>query len=431
MGHRVEESSAAAGGFFRRRLRGLWVLLLIMGPGIITSSADNDAGGIATYSLAGAEYGLSMIWLMLPTALLLIIIQEMCARMAVVSGKGLSDLIRERFGVKCTFYTMVVLVIANLGTTFAEFAGIAAALELFKISRYISVPFSILFLMWLVVKGTYGSVEKVFLAACFLFVSYVVAGFLVSPDWSEVFHALVTPTIRTDPPYLVMMVGLVGTTVSPWMLFYLQASIVDKGTGMKKDLTVSRIDVIFGSVVVCIVATFIMLTCAFTLHKAGIQITEAGEAALALAPLAGDYSKWLFAFGLFNASMFAASILPLSTAYTVCEAFGWESSLDKKFSEAPQFYGLYCFTIFLSGLIILIPTLPLVKIMYVSQVLQGLVLPVVLVFMVLLINDRSLMGDHARGLVLNIVSWVSVAALILLNVAAVFFSALELIGRRF
>jgi NRAMP (natural resistance-associated macrophage protein)-like metal ion transporter len=401
-----------------------------MGPGIITSSADNDAGGIATYSLAGAEYGLSMIWLMLPTALLLIIIQEMCARMAVVSGKGLSDLIRERFGVKCTFYTMVVLVIANLGTTLAEFAGIAAALELFKISRYISVPFSILFLMWLVVKGTYGSVEKVFLAACFLFVSYVVAGFLVSPDWTKVFHALVTPTIRTDPPYLVMMVGLVGTTVSPWMLFYLQASIVDKGTGMKKDLTVSRIDVIFGSIVVCVVATFIMLTCAFTLHKAGIQITEASEAALALAPLAGDYSKWLFAFGLFNASMFAASILPLSTAYTVCEAFGWESSLDKKFSEAPQFYGLYCFTIFLSGLIILIPGLPLVKIMYVSQVLQGLVLPAVLVFMVLLVNDRSLMGDHAGGLVLNIVSWGSVAALILLNVAAVFFSALELMAWR-
>ncbi len=430
MGHRAEESRAAAGGFFRRRLRGLWVLLLIMGPGIITSSADNDAGGIATYSLAGAEYGLSMIWLMLPTALLLIIIQEMCARMAVVSGKGLSDLIRERFGVKCTFYTMVVLVIANLGTTLAEFAGIAAALELFKISRYISVPFSILFLMWLVVKGTYGSVEKVFLAACFLFVSYVVAGFLVSPDWTKVFHALVTPTIRTDPPYLVMMVGLVGTTVSPWMLFYLQASIVDKGTGMKKDLTVSRIDVIFGSIVVCVVATFIMLTCAFTLHKAGIQITEASEAALALAPLAGDYSKWLFAFGLFNASMFAASILPLSTAYTVCEAFGWESSLDKKFSEAPQFYGLYCFTIFLSGLIILIPGLPLVKIMYVSQVLQGLVLPAVLVFMVLLVNDRSLMGDHAGGLVLNIVSWGSVAALILLNVAAVFFSALELMAWR-
>ncbi|MEW6136644.1 MAG: Nramp family divalent metal transporter [Thermodesulfobacteriota bacterium] len=430
MGHRAEESRAAAGGFFRRRLRGLWVLLLIMGPGIITSSADNDAGGIATYSLAGAEYGLSMIWLMLPTALLLIIIQEMCARMAVVSGKGLSDLIRERFGVKYTFYTMVVLVIANLGTTLAEFAGIAAALELFKISRYLSVPFSILFLMWLVVKGTYGSVEKVFLAACFLFVSYVVTGFLVSPDWTEVFHALVSPTIRTDPPYLVMMVGLVGTTVSPWMLFYLQASIVDKGTGMKKDLTVSRIDVIFGSVVVCVVATFIMLTCAFTLHKAGIQITEASEAALALAPLAGDYSKWLFAFGLFNASMFAASILPLSTAYTVCEAFGWESSLDKKFSEAPQFYGLYCFTIFLSGLIILIPGLPLVKIMYVSQVLQGLVLPAVLVFMVLLVNDRSLMGDHAGGLVLNIVSWGSVAALILLNVAAVFFSALELMPWR-
>lgn len=402
-------------------------MLVIMGPGIITSSADNDAGGIATYSLAGAQFGLSMMWLMAPTIGLLIIIQEMCARMAIVSGKGLSDLIRERFGVKCTFYTMVALMIANLGTTLAEFAGIAAALEIFGISRYISVPLSILFLMWLVVKGTYGSVERVFLAACFLFVGYIVAGFLAKPDWVEVLHSLVTPTVRMDPPFLVMMVGLVGTTVSPWMLFYLQASIVDKGVGMK-DLKVSRLDVTFGSIVVGVVATFIMLTCASTLHKLGIRITEASQAALALAPVAGDYSKWLFAFGLFNASMFAASILPLSTAYTVCEAFGWESSLDKKFSEAPQFYGLYCFTIFLSGLIILTPGLPLVSIMYASQVLQGLVLPVVLVFMVLLTRDRAVMHDYASGPVLNLISWASVLVLTGLSVAAVVFSAWELVA---
>jgi NRAMP (natural resistance-associated macrophage protein)-like metal ion transporter len=413
-------------GLFGRRLRGLWALLVIMGPGIITSSADNDAGGIATYSLAGAEYGLSMFWLMVPTIVLLIVIQEMCARMGVVTGKGLSDLIRERFGVKCTFYTMVALVLANLATTLAEFAGIVAALEIFGISRYISMPFSILFLMWLVVKGTYASVERVFLTACVLFVAYVVDGFLVGPHWVEVLHSLVTPTVHSDPAYLMMMVGLVGTTVSPWMLFYLQASIVDKGLGVK-DLNVSRTDVIFGSIVVGVVATFIMLTCAVAFHEAGIKITEASQAALALAPLAGEYSKWLFAFGLFNASMFAASILPLSTAYTVCEAFGWESSLDKKFSEAPQFYGLYCFTIFLSGLIILIPSLPLVSIMYASQVLQGFVLPPLLVFMVVLINDREIMGKYASGMTLRILSWGTVVALIALSVAAVVVSAWQLI----
>lgn len=427
MGNVNDDLTPSQEGFLQRHARGIWALLIIMGPGIITSSADNDAGGIATYSLAGAEYGLSLLWLMVPTIILLIIIQEMCARMAVVTGKGLSDLIRERFGVKYTFYTMVALVIANLGTTLAEFAGIAAALEIFAISRYISIPFSILFLMWLVVKGTYGSVERVFLTACLLFVAYIVAGFLVGPDWIEVFHSLITPTVRPDPPYLVMMVGLVGTTVSPWMLFYLQASIVDKGVGVK-DLRISRVDVIFGSIVVGIVATFIMLTCAATFHKAGIKITEASQAALALAPLAGEYSKWLFAFGLFNASMFAASILPLSTAYTVCEAFGWESSLDKKFSEAPQFYGLYCFTIFLSGLIMLIPNLPLVSIMYASQVLQGLVLPALLVFMVILINDRGTMGTYASGLTLKVISWATVLALIALSLAAVGFSAWEFIG---
>ncbi|MBM3298909.1 MAG: Nramp family divalent metal transporter [Deltaproteobacteria bacterium] len=385
-----------------------------MGPGIITSSVDNDAGGIATYSLAGAEFGLEMIWIMVPTTLVLIIIQEMCARMAVVSGKGLSDLIRERYGVKLAFYTMVLLIFANLGTTLAEFAGIAAALEIFGISRYISVPLSILFLMWLVVKGTYGSVERVFLSACFFFVAYIVVGFLVKPDWIEVFHSFATPTLKKDPRYLVMMVGVVGTTISPWMLFYLQAFMVDKGLSMK-DLTGSRLDVIVGSIVVSVVAFFIMLACAATLHKAGVVVQEAGEAALALEPVAGKYCKWLFAFGLFNASMFAASILPLSTAYTVCEAFGWESSLDKKFSEAPQFYGLYCFTIFLAGLLILPPGLPLVSIMFVSQVLNGLVLPVVLIFMILLVNDRAVMRDHTNGPVLNLVSWAAVVALIALD----------------
>jgi NRAMP (natural resistance-associated macrophage protein)-like metal ion transporter len=414
-------------GFIRRRLIGLWALLILMGPGIITSSVDNDAGGIATYSLAGADFGMQMLWTLLPITFLLIIIQEMVARMAVVSGKGLSDLIRERFGVKFTFYTMILLLVTNLGTTLANFAGIAAALEIFGISKYFSVPLSILLLMWLVVKGTYGLVEKVFLTACLFFVSYVVTGFLVEPDWVEVLHAVMKPTIRMETPFLVMLVGLVGTSISPWMLFYLQSSMVDKGMGMQ-DLRVARVDVTVGSIVLSVVAFFIILVCSATLFKAGIGIKQAGEAALALEPVAGRYCTWLFAFGLFNASMFASSILPLSTAYTVCEAFGWESSLDKKFSEAPQFYTLYCFIIIICGVFVLAPGLPLVPIMFISQVLNGVALPVVLVFMFLLINDPAVMKNHTNGIVVNALAWVAVAVLFALSATMIFFMISGLVG---
>jgi NRAMP (natural resistance-associated macrophage protein)-like metal ion transporter len=407
------------------RVIAVWGVMVLMGPGIITSNVDNDAGGITTYSLAGANFGTSLLWSLIPITLVLVLVQEMGARMGVVSGKGLSDLIRERFGVKVTFYLMILLVLTNLGNTVAEFAGIAASLEIFGISRYLSIPLSILFLMWLAVKGTYRSVEKVFLTACIFYVAYVVAGFLVRPDWIEVAHAMGTPTLRLETPFIVMLVGLVGTTIAPWMQFYLQASVVDKGLSAK-DLSAVRLDVIVGSVVVSVVAFFIILACAATLHKAGITVHQASEAALALEPLAGKYCTWLFAFGLFNASMFAAAILPLSTAYTVCEAFGWESSLDKKFSGAPQFYGLYCFTIFLSGLLILIPDLPLISIMFWSQVINGLVLPVVLIFMLLLINDSTVMRDYTNGRVLNAVCWIVVLILALLCCAALFFSFREL-----
>lgn len=414
----------AFGGRLRTRLIGLWGVLILLGPGIITSNVDNDAGGITTYSLAGANFGLTLLWSLVPITFVLVVIQEMGARMGVVSGKGLSDLIRERFGVKVTFYVMIVLVVTNLGNTLAEFAGIAASLEIFGIPRYLSIPLSICFLMWLAVKGTYSRVEKVFLAACVFYVAYLVAGFLVRPDWVEVVQAVGTPTIRFETPFLVMLVGLVGTTIAPWMQFYLQSSVVDKGL-TSKDLNVVRWDVVIGSVGVSIVAFFIILTCAATLHKEGIKIEEAAEAALALRPLAGDYSTWLFAFGLFNASMFAAAILPLSTAYTVCEAFGWESSLDKKFSEAPQFYGLYCFTIFFSGLIILAPRLPLISIMFVSQVLNGIVLPAVLIIMLFLINDRSVMREHTNGPVMNVICWAAVILLIALTVAALALTFVE------
>jgi NRAMP (natural resistance-associated macrophage protein)-like metal ion transporter len=409
----------------RRRMAAMWGILILMGPGIITSSVDNDAGGIATYSLAGAEYGLAMLWTLVPITFLLIVIQEIIARMAVVSGKGLSDLIRERYGVKFAFYIMILLLITNLGATLANFAGIAAALEIFGISRYISIPFCIVFLMWLVVKGTYGSVERVFLAACLFYVAYVVAGFLVRPDWIEVLHSVATPTVRFERPFVVMLVALVGTTISPWMLFYLQASMVDKGLGIQ-DLKAARIDVIVGSIIVNVVAFFIILACAATLFKWGVKIDEAHEAAEALRPVAGAYCTWLFAFGLFNASMFAASILPLSTAYTVCEAFGWESSLDAKFSEAPQFYAFYCFIVFNAGIFILIPGLPLVPIMFVSQVLNGVALPVVLVFMFLLVNDPRVMKEYTNGRVLNILSWLAVGVLFALSSAMIFLTARSL-----
>lgn len=415
-----ENRLSATRSAVRRRFTAIWALLVAMGPGIITSNVDNDAGGIATYSLAGANFGLQMLWYLIPITLLLIVVQEVSARLAVVSGKGLSDLIRERYGVKFTFYTMVIIVLTNLGNEISDFAGIAASLEIFGISRYIAIPLSMIFLMWLVVKGTYRFVERAFLTACVFYVAYLLTGFLVGPDWVEVVQALGAPTFRMETSFVVMLVGLTGTTIAPWMMFYLQSSIVDKGLGISQ-LKAARLDVTIGSVAVSVVAFFIVLTCAATLFKSGIKINEAADAALALEPLAGRYCSWLFAFGLFSASMFAASILPLSTAYTVCEAFGWESSLNKKFSEAPQFYSLYCFIVLISGLFILVPSLPLVSIMFMSQVLNGIVLPVVLVFMFLLVNDKGLMKDHANGWVLNAISWVALVILIGLSVVTTFF----------
>jgi Mn2+/Fe2+ NRAMP family transporter len=427
MTSKPDESAASPRAYFRRKWAALWAIFLIIGPGIITSNVDNDAGGITTYSLAGAGFGLRMLWSFVPITLVLVIVQEMGARMGVVSGKGLSDMIRERFGVKITFYLMILLILTNLGNTLAEFAGIAASLEIFGISKFISIPISILFLMWLAVKGTYRSVEKVFLAACLFYISYIIVGFLIKPDWVEVVQSVATPTLEPNAAFITMLVGLIGTTIAPWMQFYLQASVVDKGLGIK-DLKAVRIDVITGSILVNVVAFFIVLACAATLYKAGVKIEKAEEAALALKPLAGVYCTWLFAFGLFNASMFAAAILPLSTSYTVCEAFGWESSLDRKFSEAPQFYGLYCFFIFFAGSLILIPTLPLVSIMFISQVVNGLVLPVVLIFMLLLVNDKEIMRKHVNNSFLNVVSWAVVVALVALSILMVFLQIREAIG---
>jgi NRAMP (natural resistance-associated macrophage protein)-like metal ion transporter len=409
--------------FQRLCQRGFWrsmgLVFALIGPGIITSNVDNDAGGITTYSLAGSQFGLSLLWILIPITIALIIIQEMCARMGVVSGKGLSDLIRERFGAKITVYLMIVLFLANLGNTVSEFAGIAASLEIFGVSKYLSVPCGAFFVWWLVVKGNYKSVEKVFLVACLFYISYVISGFMGKPDWGQIGKALITPTIRPDPAFLTMAVGIIGTTIAPWMQFYLQSSVVDKGL-KAENYAYTRIDIIVGSFMVNIVAFFIIMLCAVTLFQNGIKIETAKDAAQALAPLAGAYCTWLFAFGLLNASLFAASILPLSTAYTICEAFGWESSVNHKFTEAPQFYWLYSLMIFLGAAIILFPNMPLVAIMFYSQVINGILLPFILIFMLLLINDRRIMGDYVNSKIMNWVTWLTVGILILLSVAMVF-----------
>ena len=393
----------------------------LIGPGIITSNVDNDAGGITTYSLAGSEYGLTLLWTLIPITGALIIIQEMCARMGVVSGKGLSDLIRERFGARITFYLMIVLLLTNLGNTISEFAGVAASMELFGVSKYISVPISAAIVWWLVVKGNYKSVEKVFLFACVFYLSYIISGFMGKPDWHAIGSSFLEPTVRMDTGWLTMAVGVIGTTIAPWMQFYLQSSVVDKGL-KADDYQYTRMDVIFGSVTVNVVAFFIIMLCAVTLFQNGIRIESAKDAAQALAPLAGNYASWLFAFGLLNASLFAASILPISTAYTICEAFGWESSLNRKFLEAPQFYGLYSLMVFLGAGIILLPDMPLITIMYYSQVINGAILPVILIFMLLLVNDRKIMGEYANGLAMNIISWLTVAILTVLSLTMLAFA---------
>jgi Mn2+/Fe2+ NRAMP family transporter len=313
---------------------------------------------------------------------------------------------------------MIVLLLANLGNTFSEFAGIAASMEIFGISKYISVPVGAFLVWWMVVKGNYKSIEKVFLTACVFYLSYIISGFLVHPDWSAIKTATFTPILKFDMGMLTMAIGIVGTTIAPWMQFYLQSSIVDKGL-KAESYKYARMDVIFGSITVNVVAFFIIMLCAVTLFQHGLKIDTAKDAALALVPIAGVYCSWLFAFGLLNASLFAASILPLSTAYTICEAFGWESSLNSKFVEAPQFYGLYSLMIFLGAGIILLPNVPLIAIMYYSQVINGILLPFILIFMLLLINDKRIMGNYVNGRLMNIVSWATVVILNCLSVAMV------------
>jgi len=407
-----------------RRLK-LWrirllMLLAVIGPGFITANVDNDAGGIYTYSAAGAQFGYSLLWVMIPMTIALIVVQEMSARMGAATGKGLSDLIREEYGFRITFFMMLGLILTNFGNVVAEFAGIASSLELFHVSRYISVPIAAIVVWLLIVKGNYKSVEKVFLAASFFYFAYIIAGVLAGPSWREAFVATFRPPPQhafRDASYLYMVIGLVGTTIAPWMQFYLQSSIVEKGITAHQ-YRASRWDVIIGCFFTDIVAWFIVVACAATLFAHGIhQIRDAADAAQALRPLAGEYAYILFAAGLFNASLFAASILPISTAYTVCEGLGFESGLDHKFSDAKVFYWLYTLLLIAGGGVILLPNIPLVKISILSQVVNGIVLPFVLIFMLLLINKSELMGKHVNGTWFNVIAWATTIIMIVLTVA--------------
>jgi Mn2+/Fe2+ NRAMP family transporter len=398
----------------------LLMFLAVIGPGFITANVDNDAGGIYTYSVAGAQFGYTLLWVMVPMTIALVVIQEMSARMGAVTGKGLSDLIREEYGFRITFFMMLGLIITNFGNVVAEFAGIASSLELFHISRFISVPLAGAVVWLLVVKGSYKSVEKVFLAASCFYFTYIIAGVLAGPSWHEAAVAAFTPphpSAFRSSGYLYMVIGLIGTTIAPWMQFYLQASIVEKGVTAREYRT-SRWDVIVGCLFAVLVAWFIVVACAATLYSHGVrQIRDAADAAQALRPLAGDYAYILFAAGLFNASLFAASILPISTAYTVCEGLGFESGVDKKFGEAKVFYWLYTLLLIAGGAVILMPNIPLVKISILSQVVNGIVLPFVLIFMLLLINKSELMGPHVNGTWFNLIAWATTITMIGLTIA--------------
>lgn len=404
----------------RHARRRLALFLAVVGPGLITSNVDNDAGGITTYSIAGAQFGYALLWSLIPMTIALYVSEEMCARMGVVTGKGLSDLIREEFGFRSTFFVMVAALAVDLGNTVAEFAGVAAAMSIFGVSKYIAVPLAAILVWVLVVRGTYRQVEKIFLAACAFYLCYAISAFLAKPDWLLAAKQLVVPNIRFEGGYLLALTALVGTTIAPWQFFYLQAGFVEKRVGPRQ-YKQARADVLVGSLSCMLIVFFIIVCTAATLHVGGLtRIHDAAEAAQALKPLAGPFAAGLFAFGLLNASLFAASILPLSTAHVICEGMGFEAGIDHKLTEAPIFYGLYTGLIVVGAGIILIPKAPLLKILVLSQVANGFWLPVVMVFILLLINRRDLMGRHTNTRSFNVVAWVMSVAMILLTLVVVY-----------
>lgn len=413
------EGLRTRGSDLQKRLRGLrrrlTLLLAVVGPGLITSNVDNDAGGISVYTQAGAQYGYALLWSLVPMTIALYVTEEMCARMGVVTGKGLSDLIREEFGFRPTFFVMVVGFLVDLANVVAEFAGVAAAMQIFHVSRYVAVPIAAILVWVLVLRGNYRQVEVVFLAACVLYLAYVFSAIFAKPDWLEAARHTIIPEVHFNAGYLVMLTGLIGTTIAPWQFFYLQAGYVEKKVGVRQ-YAQARADVLVGSVSCMIIVFFIIICTAATLYVSGHRdINDAAQAAQALIPLAGKWAGMLFAFGLLNASLFAASILPLSTAHVICEGLGFEAGIDHKLNEAPIFYWLYTILIVVGAGIVLLPNAPLWKILIFSQVGNGIWLPVVVIFILLLVNRRDLMGEYVNTVTFNVVAWVTAVAMIVLT----------------
>lgn len=413
----------------RRRGRFMWrrlaLLLAVLGPGLITSNVDNDAGGISTYSAAGAQFGYLLLWSLIPMTIALYVTEEMCARMAVVTGKGLSDLIREEFGFRSTFFVMVTGFVVDLGNVVAEFAGVASAMQIFGVSRFIAVPVAGLVVWTLVLRGTYRQVEKIFLILCTFYLTYAVSAILAHPNWLEATRRTLIPSIQFNSSYLLMLTALVGTTIAPWQFFYLQAGFVERRVGPRQ-YSQARADVLAGCISCMAIVFFIIVCTAATVFTAGQHtITDAADAARALIPLAGKWAALLFAFGLLNASLFAACILPLSTAHVICEGLGFEAGIDRKFKEAPIFYWLYTILIVVGGGLILIPHAPLWRILVLSQVANGVWLPVVLIYMIKLVNRRDLMGDQVNSPAFNVVAWITSLSMIALTLVLLYFGLLH------
>jgi NRAMP (natural resistance-associated macrophage protein)-like metal ion transporter len=400
-------------------LRQIAIFLSILGPGIITGSVDNDAGGITTYSVAGALYGYKLLWTLIPSFIALLAVQEMNARMGIVTGKGLADLIRESFGVRITFYIFIFLLVADVGNTATEFAGVAGSMSIFGVSKYISVPLAAIAVWVLVLKGNYKFAERIFLLFSVFLLSYVVSAVLAGPDWKIVGKAMITPTIQFDNEYITTVLGIIGTTVAPWMQFYMQSSVIEKKLKIS-DYKYTLWDVVLGCIATIVVAFFIVVACAATLHVKGVKINEASDAAMALQPLAGALAGQVFAFGLFVASIFSAAILPLATAFYVCEAFGFEAGIDKKFSEAPQFYSLFTIIILIGAGIIMIPGAPLIAITIWTQVLNAILLPIVLICMMIIVNNKEIMEEYTNNRFQNTIGWTTTVILIILSAFLLF-----------
>jgi NRAMP (natural resistance-associated macrophage protein)-like metal ion transporter len=405
-------------------LKRLLIFLSILGPGIITGSVDNDAGGITTYSVAGAIYGYNLLWTLFPSFIVLLVIQEMNARMGIVTGKGLADLIRENAGIKVTFFIFLGLLIADIGNTTTEFAGVAGSMEIFGISKYISVPIVGIMIWFLVVKGNYKIAERIFLIFSVSLLMYIVSALMSKPHWGEIFNSTIRPHVEFSSKYIAMVIGMVGTTIAPWMQFYMQSSVIEKGLKIKK-YKYTLLDIIVGCIATVVVAFFIIIACASTLHEKGIVIEEAKDAAIALEPLAGSFASMIFALGLFIASIFSATILPLATAFYVCEAFGFEAGIDKKWDEAKEFYTLYSAIIIIGVVIILIPNAPLISISLWTQIINGILLPVVLICMILLVNNKNIMGKYVNKPINNIIGWGATILLIGLSILLLFMPLFE------